>query len=86
MTPYGLSRLLMKALAWSGFRCLTVRGHAVSVLFGDCRQMLGIHYRFDGIQGLILGETITVRTLHQVSILSRYRSSALHNDCDLSIP
>ena len=38
--------------------------------------MLGIHYRFDGIQGLILGETITIRTLHQVRILSRNRSSA----------
>ncbi|CAN0441852.1 unnamed protein product [Ascophyllum nodosum] len=47
--------------------CLTYEGEinklAVNVAFG--RQMLGIHYRFDGIQGLILGETITVRTLHQ---------------------
>ncbi|CAM9992880.1 unnamed protein product, partial [Ascophyllum nodosum] len=47
--------------------CLTYEGEinklAVNVAFG--RQMLGIHYRFDGTQGLTLGETITIRTLHQ---------------------
>ena len=39
--------------------------------------MLGIHYRFDGVQGLTLGETITIRTLHLVRTLLRYRSSAV---------
>ena len=29
--------------------------------------MLGIHYRFDGQEGLTLGETIAVRLLHQVN-------------------
>ena len=33
----------------------------------SCRQMLGIHYRFDGQEGLTLGETIAVRLLHQVN-------------------
>ncbi|CAN0448276.1 unnamed protein product [Ascophyllum nodosum] len=47
----------------SASRTRKINKLAVNVAFG--RQMLGIHYRFDGIQGLILGETITVRTLHQ---------------------
>ena len=34
----------------------------------SCRQMLGIHYRFDGQEGMILGETIAVRLLHQVNV------------------
>ncbi|CAN0475827.1 unnamed protein product [Ascophyllum nodosum] len=56
----------LELIAFEG-SCLTYEGEinklAVNVAFG--RQMLGIHYRFDGIQGLILGETITIRTLHQ---------------------
>ena len=35
----------------------------------SCRQMLGIHYRFDGQEGMILGETIAVRLLHQVNVI-----------------
>lgn len=30
------------------------------------RQMMGVHYRFDSMEGLILGETIAVRILQQV--------------------
>ena len=35
----------------------------------SCRQMLGIHYRFDGQEGLTLGETVAVRLLHQVNVI-----------------
>lgn len=31
-----------------------------------CRQMCGIHYRFDGQEGLLLGEMVGVRILQQV--------------------
>ncbi|CAN0511904.1 unnamed protein product, partial [Laminaria digitata] len=33
----------------------------------SCRQILGVHYRFDGQEGLTLGETVAVRLLHQVN-------------------
>ena len=35
--------------------------YAFSVLFGDCRQMLGIHYRFDGVEVVsnqVMGEMV----------------------------
>ena len=31
-----------------------------------CRQMVGIHWRFDGQEGLLLGEMVGVRILQQV--------------------
>lgn len=29
---------------------------------------MGVHYRFDSTEGLILGETVAVRMLHQVRV------------------
>ncbi|CAN0016257.1 unnamed protein product, partial [Ascophyllum nodosum] len=57
----GLERLEYKG------GCLTFEGEinklAVNIAFG--RQMLGVHYRMDSTQGLILGETIAIRIIHQ---------------------
>lgn len=33
--------------------------------------MMGVHYRFDSHEGLILGEAVAVRRLHQVSTIFR---------------
>lgn len=29
---------------------------------------MGVHYRFDSTEGMILGETVAVRLLHQVGM------------------
>ncbi|CAN0012995.1 unnamed protein product [Ectocarpus sp. 4 AP-2014] len=53
-------------VTWEG-GCLTYEGEtnklAANVAFG--RQMMGVHYRFDSIEGLLLGETVAVRMLQQ---------------------
>ena len=36
-----------------------------------CRQMCGVHYRFDSQEGLLLGETVAVRLLQQASTRTR---------------
>eukprot|EP00752_Nemacystus_decipiens_P010080 g8982.t1 len=56
----------LELLEWDG-ECLTYEGEinklATNVAIG--RQMMGVHYRFDSTEGLILGETVAVRMLHQ---------------------
>ncbi|CAN0146901.1 unnamed protein product [Scytosiphon promiscuus] len=56
----------MELLDWDG-ECLTYEGEinklTTNVAFG--RQMMGVHYRFDSHEGIIQGETIAVRRLHQ---------------------
>ncbi|CAN0336947.1 unnamed protein product, partial [Scytosiphon promiscuus] len=53
--------------------CLTFEGEinklAVNVAFG--RQMCGVHYRTDSVEGLLLGEIIAVRLLQQVNTHER---------------
>ncbi|CAN0527345.1 unnamed protein product, partial [Scytosiphon promiscuus] len=55
-------------LPYTGDECLTYEGEltkmAVNVAFD--RQMCGIHWRFDGQEGLLLGEMAAVRILQQV--------------------
>lgn len=52
------------------------------------RQMLGVHYRIDSTEGLVLGETAAIRLLHQVRMtlpivdittMSHQRASAPHS-------
>ncbi|CAN0510428.1 unnamed protein product, partial [Scytosiphon promiscuus] len=55
-------------LPYTGDECLTYEGElnklVVNVAFG--RQMCGIHWRFDGQEGLLLGEMAGVRIRQQV--------------------
>lgn len=39
--------------------------------------MMGVHYRLDSTEGLVLGETIAVRILHQVSDIYLFRRDSL---------
>lgn len=40
-----------------------------------CRQMCGVHYRFDSQEGLVLGEIIGVRMLQQVNTSIQTKAS-----------
>eukprot|EP00903_Cladosiphon_okamuranus_P011260 g10618.t1 len=68
----------LELLDWDG-ECLSYEGEinklAANVAFG--RQMMGVHYRFDSTEGLILGETVAVRMLHQ-ELMSYPEASPYH--------
>ncbi|CAM9303474.1 unnamed protein product [Sphacelaria rigidula] len=59
----------------TGLEGLTFAGEinkmGANVAFG--RNHLGVHYRFDSTEGMLLGETVAVRILHAVSLPSPRR-------------